>query len=105
MKAEVTPSGALKPLMAHGLHVMSMGFLVQLVSLGRSVLVSTPRDVSLADVRKGINMFKLEVPILGMVLNQAYYQRPTCVKPKKEYIFGTSLLSFLRFFPIRTDSF
>jgi len=65
---------------------------------------------------------KLEVPILGMVLNQAYYQCPTCVEPKKEYIFGMSFfLSFgflrrlrlasfsffvcLRFFLSRTDEF
>ena len=44
-----------------------------------AVIVSTPQDVALADVRKGIAMFrKLEAPILGMVENMSSFICPHC---------------------------
>lgn len=44
--------------------------LVQTVSLDGAVIVTTPQEVSLMDVRKGIMMFKkTEVPILGILEN------------------------------------
>ncbi|KAG6868395.1 hypothetical protein C0993_003631 [Termitomyces sp. T159_Od127] len=129
---ELTPAGALRPLVNHGLPTMSMGYLLprsaesnstddtavvwrglmvqkavqqllfdvdwsaqnggpldvlvvdmppgtgdvpltlgQLVKVDGAVVVSTPQDVALADVRKGISMFrKVSVPevVLAMVL-------------------------------------
>lgn len=44
--------------------------LVQTVSLSGAVIVTTPQEVALMDVRKGILMFqKTEVPILGIIEN------------------------------------
>ncbi|KAK2462782.1 hypothetical protein APHAL10511_005173 [Amanita phalloides] len=51
----------------------------QLVRVDGAVIVSTPQDVALADVRKGIAMFqKVSVPIIGLILNQAHFICPTC---------------------------
>ena len=117
----------LAPLVAHGVKVMSMGFLVeedapmiwrgpmvqsaiqqmlgdvawgeldvmvvdlppgtgdaqltmaQRVPLAGAVIVSTPQDIALLDVKKAVNMFrKVEVPILGIVENMSYFCCPNC---------------------------
>ncbi|KAH9958670.1 ParA/MinD ATPase like-domain-containing protein [Lactifluus volemus] len=61
----------------------------QLVSVDGTVIVSTPQDVALADVRKGISAFqKLAVPVIGLVLNQSYFLCPTCNTP--HHLFGSS---------------
>ncbi|KZO90621.1 P-loop containing nucleoside triphosphate hydrolase protein [Calocera viscosa TUFC12733] len=61
----------------------------QLVKVDGAVIVSTPQDLALADTRKGIAMFrKVDVPILGMLLNYAYFTCPSC--KEKHYIFGSS---------------
>jgi len=60
----------------------------QLVSVDGTVIVSTPQDVALADVRKGIAAFqKLSIPITGLVLNQSYFICPTCNTP--HHLFGS----------------
>ena len=47
--------------------------LCQNIKINGAVIVSTPQEVSLIDVRKAINMFKkVNVPILGMVQNMSY---------------------------------
>jgi ATP-binding protein involved in chromosome partitioning len=117
----------LAPLVAHGVKVMSMGFLVdedapmiwrgpmvqsaiqqmlgdvdwgqldvmvvdlppgtgdaqltmaQRVPLAGAVIVSTPQDIALLDVKKAVNMFrKVDVPILGIVENMSYFCCPNC---------------------------
>lgn len=61
----------------------------QLVTVDGAVIVSTPQDVALSDVRKGIAMLrKVSVPITGLILNQSYYLCPTCVSPEPQYLFG-----------------
>lgn len=53
--------------------------LTQKVPLTGVVIVSTPQDVALADVKKGINMFRqVKVPILGIIENMSYYICPDC---------------------------
>lgn len=53
--------------------------LCQSVALSGAVMVTTPQDVALADVVKGIAMFKdLNVPVLGVVENMSHYQCPKC---------------------------
>jgi ATP-binding protein involved in chromosome partitioning len=48
--------------------------LTQSVALTGAVIVTTPQDVALADVVKGIAMFnQLEVPVLGVVENMSYF--------------------------------
>jgi Mrp family chromosome partitioning ATPase/DUF971 family protein len=59
----------------------------QSVQIDASVIVSTPHQLSLTDVRKGIMMFdKVNVPVLGIVENMAYFICDGC--DKKHYIFG-----------------
>jgi ATP-binding protein involved in chromosome partitioning len=53
--------------------------LAQSVPLTGGVIVATPQDVALADVVKGIAMFKkLEVPVIGVVENMSYFLCPHC---------------------------
>jgi len=55
-----------------------------------AVIVTTPQNVALADTRKGISMFKMkgiEVPILGIVENMAYFI-PEEMPDNKYYLFG-----------------
>ncbi|GKS58806.1 hypothetical protein YTPLAS18_23330 [Nitrospira sp.] len=48
--------------------------LSQLVPLRGAVTVTTPQDVALYDVRKGIMMFqKVNVPVLGLVENMSHF--------------------------------
>ncbi len=50
------------------------------------IIVSTPQEIALADVRRGINMFdKLKVPILGLVDNMSFFESGD---GKKHNIFG-----------------
>jgi ATP-binding protein involved in chromosome partitioning len=60
--------------------------LVQAVELAGAVVVTTPQDVALADAVRGIQMFrKLDVPLLGVVENMAYYELPDGTK---DFVFG-----------------
>ena len=119
------PDRKLEPLVAHGLKIMSIGFMVdadapmiwrgpivmsainqmtrdvawapldvlvldtppgtgdaqlaiaQRLSLSGAVIVSTPQEMALADVRRGVAMFaKTHVPILGVIENMSYLALP-----------------------------
>lgn len=123
----VTPQKKLVPPKAHGIKVISVGFLIeeekpmimrgpmlaglvrqfladvewgeldylvvdlppgtgdvqltlcQLVPLSGAVIVTTPQDVALSDVKKSISMFKqVNVPILGVVENMSVFVCPEC---------------------------
>jgi ATP-binding protein involved in chromosome partitioning len=53
------------------------------------VMVTTPQDVALADVRKGVTAFeKLEVPILGVVENMSYFICPHCGERTEIFSYG-----------------
>jgi ATP-binding protein involved in chromosome partitioning len=55
-----------------------------------AVIVTTPQNVALADAKKGIGMFLMDtinVPILGVVENMAYFT-PAELPKNKYYIFG-----------------
>ncbi len=61
--------------------------LAQDVKLAGAIAVTTPQEVALSDVRRGIGAFqKLGVPIIGLIENMAYYICPQC--GHTEYIFG-----------------
>jgi ATP-binding protein involved in chromosome partitioning len=51
----------------------------QQVPLRGAVMVSTPQDLALIDVRRGMAMFRrVNVPILGIVENMSYFLCPQC---------------------------
>ncbi len=53
--------------------------LSQLIPLSGVVIVTTPQDVALQDVAKGMAMFKqLEVPVIGVIENMSYFICPNC---------------------------
>lgn len=53
--------------------------LSQLIPISGAVIVTTPQDVALADVVRGVAMFqKVQVPILGIVENMSYFSCPHC---------------------------
>ena len=134
-KPETVDGKTMEPLVAHGVQVISVGFLVaenqamiwrgpmatqmldnllrqtnwqnldylivdmppgtgdiqlslaQRVPITGAVIVTTPQDIALLDVRKGINMFeKVNVPILGVVENMAVHVCSNC--GHAEHIFG-----------------
>lgn len=64
--------------------------IVQELPVTGAIIVSTPQEVALADVIKGINMFtgdKINVPVLGLVENMAWFT-PEELPHNKYYIFG-----------------
>lgn len=63
---------------------------VQDIPLSGAIIVSTPQQVALADVEKGVNMFKnkdINKPILGLVENMAWFT-PAELPQNRYYIFG-----------------
>jgi ATP-binding protein involved in chromosome partitioning len=53
--------------------------LSQVVPLTGALIVTTPQDVALLDVKKAVSMFdKVGVPVLGVVENMAYFRCPDC---------------------------
>lgn len=60
--------------------------LVQRTPLAGAVIVSTPQELALADVRRGIQMFeKTHAPILGIVENMSWFETPDGTRT---HIFG-----------------
>ena len=56
--------------------------LAQKVRVDGAVIVSTPQDIALIDVRRGAGMFrKTGVPLLGVVENMAYFPDPSTGEP------------------------
>lgn len=61
--------------------------IAQQAPLSGGVIVTTPQDVALLDVRRGIRMFReVQAPILGVVENMSHYSCPSC--GKRTDIFG-----------------
>ena len=51
--------------------------LAQLVPVQGAVLVTTPQEVSLSDVRRAVKMFEqVQVPVLGVIENMSYFIAP-----------------------------
>lgn len=64
--------------------------IVQEIPVTGAVIVSTPQNVALAAVIKGISMFEnasIKVPVLGLIENMAWFS-PLELPDKKYYIFG-----------------
>jgi len=59
--------------------------IAQRVPLAGAIIVSTPQELALADVRRGITMFeKTRVPVIGVIENMAWLDTPT----GRMHIFG-----------------
>ena len=59
----------------------------QKIDVTGALIITTPQELALLDVKRGINMFrKVNLPILGVVENMSYYICNEC--EKKHYIFG-----------------
>jgi ATP-binding protein involved in chromosome partitioning len=53
--------------------------MAQQVPLRGAVMVSTPQDLALIDVRRGMAMFRrVNVPVLGIIENMSYFLCPQC---------------------------
>lgn len=64
--------------------------LVENMHIDGAVIVSTPQQVAVADVVRGMNMFRAEkvnIPILGVVENMAFFS-PAELPNNRYYIFG-----------------
>ena len=62
----------------------------QKIDVSGAIIITTPQELSLLDVKRGINMFrKVDLQILGLVNNMSYYICDNC--EKKHYIFGKQL--------------
>lgn len=62
--------------------------MTQKIPLTGAVVVTTPQEIAVADVRRSISMFKrVNVDILGVVENMSYFIPPD-MPDKKYYIFG-----------------
>jgi ATP-binding protein involved in chromosome partitioning len=60
----------------------------QTAPIAGAVIVTTPQDVALLDVRKAVAMFdKVEVPVLGVVENMSFFKCPNC--DAKHHLFGS----------------
>lgn len=60
------------------------------LQLTGAIVVTTPQQVALADVLRGVNMFrapKIEVPVLGIVENMSWFT-PAELPQNRYYIFG-----------------
>ena len=61
--------------------------LSQEVNLTGAVMVTTPQEVALLDVRKAMRMFdQVKVPVIGIVENMSYYQASDSAE--RVYLFG-----------------
>lgn len=66
--------------------------LVQMVEVTGIVHVTTPQDVALQDVFRGISMFKSkDIPILGIVENMSYFECPKCGEVSEIFSTGGGL--------------
>jgi ATP-binding protein involved in chromosome partitioning len=64
--------------------------LVNEITIDGAVIVSTPQQIALADVIRGIEMFQnknIKIPVLGMIENMAWFT-PAELPDHRYYIFG-----------------
>ena len=63
--------------------------ITQRVALAGGVIVTTPQDLALLDVKRGVEMFReVNVPVLGVVENMSYYQCRKCGKRHEIFSHG-----------------
>lgn len=61
--------------------------LAQRVSFSGIIMVTTPQDIALLDVKKAIHQFlNFKIPIIGIIENMSYFEDPKT--KQKHYLFG-----------------
>ncbi|MBS4167913.1 Mrp/NBP35 family ATP-binding protein [Parachlamydia sp. AcF125] len=61
--------------------------LSQQANLTGAVVITTPQEISLLDVRKAVHMFnQVKIPLIGIIENMSYYEDP--YSQEKRFIFG-----------------
>jgi ATP-binding protein involved in chromosome partitioning len=61
----------------------------QLIPITACIIVTTPQEVALLDVRKAVDMFdKLDVPVVGVIENMSHYTCPACGHHDKIFAAG-----------------
>jgi ATP-binding protein involved in chromosome partitioning len=61
--------------------------LCQLIKIDAGLIITTPQDVALEDVRRGVDLFlQLNIPVFGVVENMSHFECSNC--GHKDYIFG-----------------
>jgi ATP-binding protein involved in chromosome partitioning len=61
--------------------------LAQQANLTGAIVVTTPQEISLLDVRKAIHMFnQVKIPLIGIIENMSYYVDPS--SQEKRFLFG-----------------
>ncbi len=72
--------------------------LVQQCPLSGGIIVTTPQEVALAAVRRGIRMFReVDVPVFGVVENMSYYKCPDCNREEAIFTRGGGKLAAERY--------
>jgi ATP-binding protein involved in chromosome partitioning len=62
--------------------------LMQTIPFSGAVIVTTPQEISLLDVKKAVQMFHhMNVPIVGFIENMAYFEEPSA--HARHYLFGS----------------
>ena len=88
--------------------------LIQSKKLSSAIIISTPQELALADVRRGAALFeKTQIPVLGVIENMAWLDVPGASdQHEKQYVFGKGgaqkaaselSLPFLGALPLFTD--
>ncbi len=63
--------------------------ITQRVALAGGVVVTTPQDIALIDVKRGVEMFReVNVPVLGVIENMSYYLCRKCGKRHEIFSHG-----------------
>ena len=61
--------------------------LMQKLEISGALIITTPQELSILDVRKSIEMcLEMEVPLLGILENMSYFSDPE--RKKRHYLFG-----------------
>lgn len=61
--------------------------LCQQLQLSGAVMVTTPQEVAILDVRKAMHLFQqVHIPIIGVIENMSYFKNP--VSSEKVFLFG-----------------
>jgi ATP-binding protein involved in chromosome partitioning len=72
--------------------------LTQPAPLAGAVIVTTPQEVALEDVKRGVRMFeKVNVPVLGIVENMSYFVCPNCSARHEPFAHGGGRAAAERF--------